>query len=137
MPAPQRLLEQRMRSFRLDRSTIIDALWLVPAVAIVGGVWSLGWIQPGRGYLNLVVAVLCVWPLLSGSTMRHVAARYPLAKARWLVGVGISCVIFCLCHRMLSGSNQVGMLDRIGVVLAFASLATFAIINRRDPDVWR
>jgi hypothetical protein len=102
--------------FALDYFRITDAVWRVAAL-LAGAVFA-GYL--GRGHL-----------------CRRLRQRYP--KARWigLLAVGIAIATFGVIARFVVPGAEEGSFTLAFIIPAGACIATFVIINRKDPDVTR
>ena len=102
--------------FALDYFRITDTVWRV--VALLAGAVFVGYLC--RGYL-----------------CRSLRQKYPNARWIGLLAVGFAIVTFGVIARFVVPGAEEGSLTLSFIVPAGVCIATFVIINRRDPDVTR
>ena len=130
-----------MKSFRLDRQSIDEFLssWpsLLIALAITGGLAYAGWLLPGWRIVLVLFAGGYFGYALRGTLTQSIAERYPMARCRGLLAVGMVVLTLGVLARFSFPESQTTPLDAIWLSTAFVCILLFIIINRKDPDVFR
>ena len=130
-----------MKSFRLDRDSVVEFLDSWPALLVgglvTGGLSYVGMSQPWGRVLGLL---LC--GVYGGFALRAVAAgrvrrRYPNARWHWLLSVGLATATFGVLTRMAFREVEGSSFDLAWLGVSFGTILAFVIANRHDPDVVR
>lgn len=130
-----------MKSLRLDRQSIAELVesWplVVVAIGISGWLGYMGWFDPAWRMSLVIFAGLYFGYVLRGSLGRGLAERFPNARFRGLLSVGMIVMTLGVLTRMGFPQTQGGAFDLAWLGVSFVSLLAFVIVNRRDPDVFR
>ena len=130
-----------MKSFRLHTGPKGELIQFAIALLIAVGLFL------ALHYFHItetayrVVAVLAgavfVGYLCRGQLCRKLRRRYPNARWIGLLAVGFAIATFGVIARFVVPGADEGAFTTAFILPAGACIATFVIINRRDPDVTR
>jgi len=130
-----------MRSFRLDRESLSDALqsWpaMVGAIAMCCAVAYVGWTHLFWRGLVIVFAGYYFGYVARGNLFHNLQEKYPQARYIGLLSMGMVTLTLGVLVRMTFREMQGGAFDVVWLLAAFIAILAFVIINRRDPDIWR
>jgi hypothetical protein len=130
-----------MKSFRLHTESKRELIQGIVALLIgVGLFLALHYFHIAETAWR-VVAVLAgavfVGYLCRGQLCRMLRQRYPNARWIGLLAVGFAIATFGVIARFVVPGAEEGAFTLAFILPAGACIATFVIINRRDPDVTR
>ena len=130
-----------MKSFHLQpepkREVVLSIAALLVGVGLFLALRRYPISQTAWRIVAVLAGALVVGYLCRGQLCRTLRQRYP--KARWIVllALGFSIAIFGVVARFTVPGAEEGTFTLAFILPAGACIATFVIVNRRDPDIRR
>jgi uncharacterized membrane protein HdeD (DUF308 family) len=130
-----------MKSFRLHtepkRELIQGIVALVIGVGLFLALHHFQIAQTAWRVVAVLVGAVLVGSLCRGQLCRALRQRHPNARWIGLLAVGFAIATFGVIARVVVPGAEEGTFTLAFILPAGACIATFVIINRRDPDVTR
>ena len=128
-----------MRSFRLHTESKAELIQFAVAVLVSVGLFlALHYFHiadTAYRVAAVLVGAVFVGYLSRGQLCRSLRQRYPNARWIGLLAVGFAIITFGVIARFVVPGADEGTFTLAFIPPAGACIATFVIINRRDPDV--
>lgn len=130
-----------MKSFWLHigskREGMLDAIGIMLALPLVGALHYFHIAEPAWRMTVIIGGAILVGSLCRGSLCRGFRLRYPNARWLGLLAVGWVLAMFGVFARFIIRGADDRTLTLALLVPGGGCIATFLLINQRDPDVWR
>ncbi len=130
-----------MKSFRLHTGPKGELIQAIVALLIGVGLFlalhHFHIAETAWRVVAVLVGAVFVGYLCRGQLCRSLRQRYPNARWIGLLAVGLAIVTFGVIARFVVPGAEESAFTLAFILPAGACIATFVIINRRDPDVTR